>query len=206
MFIFSIFKLSSFQFLKLSHFIFSICSSVQSSLSRFSNFPKLKRSHYKISKIWTFQSKPGPLPRACQIIRNVLLTSALSIFLFVLNYLRPCPSNFSEPEPWARTRTTFPARAIVSCSKRAHARRRLWKPLDTMVIHKFLVGGVKRFSERFGFWKMLPHGTPNCIKPLRKSDKNDTWNEVYKTCCTCAKVDTLGLARNEFLNGIVAKK
>ena len=68
--------------------------------------------------------------------------------------------------------------------------------------------GASVFEAIFGtvfFWKMVPNGTQMALKMSPNLIKNNTWNEVNKTCWKCAKFDILGLARNAFSNRRVAK-
>ena len=53
--------------------------------------------------------------------------------------------------------------------------------------------------------KLVLNGTPNGIKNQRKSQKKQTWNEAHKTHRKCPNFGTIGLAKNVFSNGRVAK-
>ena len=161
----------------------------------------------------------GPLPRACQIIRGEalwILTSTFHFYHFCFifwifcnrNQLKqPFSSNFSKPEPWTRNRATIRARAIVSSLSYAHARRRPWEPSHTGIVGGFSTLGSPIFeaiSAAVLVWKMVPNRAQMASKLSKNLVKNNTWNEVHKTFWKCAKVDTLGLARNAFSNGKVA--
>ena len=42
-------------------------------------------------------------------------------------------------------------------------------------------------------------------KSQENISKNDTWNEVEKTCTEFVKIDAAGPVKNEFSNGMVVK-
>ena len=58
----------------------------------------------------------------------------------------------------------------------AHARRRPWELLDTLIVRNLKIGKpllLKRFSEAFFFSKMVPNGLRDGLKNVTKSDANE---------------------------------
>ena len=150
-----------------------------------------------------------PLPRACQIIRNVLLTSALPVFRFFFdcNHLKQeFGYEFEQQFELELNSNKNLSSSHCFCSRSAHARRRPWEPPDTLIVGKFQLGGPA-FLERFSEWFFSQNWCQ--IEPQlqkgNKSYKKRSWNEVHKTCWKCAQFSTLGLARNALSNGMVVK-
>ena len=105
-----------------------------------------------------------------------------------------------------RIRAIIRARAIVVvelCAREAASRGATGHDDNPQISSR---GGLLFWSDfRNGFFsKMVPTGASDGLKNVRNIYKNETWNEVHKTCWTCAKFDTLGLAINAFSNGTVA--
>ena len=155
----------------------------------------------------------GPLPRACQIMRNVLLTSALSIFDLFLKQLQLQSTQTAILEQFFEARAMdtnssnnssssycflfeLCAREAASLGAIAHGDNP-WFSIRSFFFEA--ISGTVFFS------KMVLNGTPDGLRNVTKSGKNDTWNKDHKTYCKCAKFDTLGLARNAFSNRMVAK-
>ena len=110
-------------------------------------------------------------------------------FDFLGEYLQSKPTqtaisnNFSKPEPWTRIRATNRTRIILSCLSYAHARRRPWELSNTPVVANFQQGFCfLALRNVFFFWTMVPNGALDGFKNVTTSDKNDSWNEVHRTC------------------------
>ena len=106
-------------------------------------------------------------------------------------------------------RATIPgtsARTIVSCLRSEHARRPPWEPLDMFIGSCFDVWGPF-FRSHFRKLFFLKNDAKWSSKPKSQENivKNDTWNEVEKTCTKCVKIDAAGPVKNEFSNGRVVK-
>ena len=117
----------------------------------------------------------GPLPRACQIISNVLLTSNFCICppaFFRKNAIETNLNSIFEHRTWARAAMfEICARTVVSCLRSAHARRLLWEPLDMFIVCCFDVRGPF-FRSHFRYILFLKNGakwTPTWLQKLRKS-------------------------------------
>ena len=117
----------------------------------------------------------GPLPRACQIISNVLLTSNFCICppaFFRKNAIETNLNSIFEHRTWARAAMfEICARTVVSCLRSAHARRLLWEPPDMFIVFCFDVRGPF-FRSHFRYICFLKNGakwTPTWLQKLRKS-------------------------------------
>ena len=190
-------------------------------------FAAIKLSIIQSASSCVFTYSPGFCPVACQIMdiefwyqpfpffRIVFETFAIeanssshfgAIFRFriAINSNLDTNSNYNSSSSW--NRTWIQARAIGTVEKRA---RKAASPGaighgDSEPFSNVGSPFFKAIFARVFFSKMVPNGTPNGIKNQRKSQKNETWNDIDKTCWKCVKVDAIGLAKNVFSNGRVA--
>ena len=101
---------------------------------------------------------------------------------------------------WKHIRSAFWSRAVVSCLRKAHARRPLWEPPDMPTRLCFDVGRTffwSHFQEPF-FLKSDATWTPKITSTIwghLLKKRNLKWSR--KTCKICFKIHALGPLKNE---------